>query len=419
MLPLFVADDADPRDALRRGGGAARVPRRGARRSRPVAPRARGAALVVRRGDVVAETVRAAREVGAEAVFCTADVSPYARERERLLAAEVDLRLADGHFVVPAGEVAPASSTHYQVFTPYHRAWSAADWGRPTPAPEAIRLPDGVEPGPAARDAVSQGHVGARRRDGRGRAGPPVARRRTRRATAARAHDLPALDGDVAALPVPPPRLPLGPLELALARAQRGGDAVHAPALLARLLRAAPRRRSPRRRARTAPARRPLGRRRRPRRPGRRAAPATRSSTRGCASSPRRAGCTTGPGSSTASFLVKHLGIDWREGARALLRPARRRRRGAERRQLAVGRRHGRRHAAEPHVQPDGAGCGSSIPDGAYVRRYVPELDGVAGGAARPSRACSRRGYPAPIVDHAEAVAAFRERRDGGTAGRP
>ena len=61
----------------------------------------------MRRGEVVAETVRAARAVGATTVFASADVSPYAVARQRRLAAELDLRLVDGNYVVPAGEVAP------------------------------------------------------------------------------------------------------------------------------------------------------------------------------------------------------------------------------------------------------------------------------------------------------------------------
>ena len=44
-----------------------------------------GAGLVVRRGEPVAETVRAAHACAAEAVFLADDVSPYARRRERRL----------------------------------------------------------------------------------------------------------------------------------------------------------------------------------------------------------------------------------------------------------------------------------------------------------------------------------------------
>ena len=95
----------------------------------------------MRRGDVVAETVRAAREVGATTVFASADVSPYAVERQRRLAAELDLRLVDGNYVVPAGEVAPTGNDHYQVFSPYHRAWSQVPWGSPVPTPATIRCP--------------------------------------------------------------------------------------------------------------------------------------------------------------------------------------------------------------------------------------------------------------------------------------
>jgi deoxyribodipyrimidine photo-lyase len=49
-------------------------------------------------------------------------------------------------------------------------------------------------------------------------------------------------------------------------------------------------------------------------------------------------------------------------------------------------------------------------PAGDYIRRYVPELADVAAPAVHwPADDVRRRcGYPAPIVDHAEAVAAFR-----------
>ena len=100
----------------------------------------------MRRGEVVAETVRAARSVGATTVFASADVSPYAVERQRRLAGELDLRLVDGNYVVPAGEVAPTGNDYYQVFSPYHRAWSEAPWGSPVGAPRAIRLPGGADP---------------------------------------------------------------------------------------------------------------------------------------------------------------------------------------------------------------------------------------------------------------------------------
>lgn len=55
-------------------------------------------------------------------------------------------------------------------------------------------------------------------------------------------------------------------------------------------------------------------------------------------------------------------------------------------------------------------------PDGEYVRRYLPELEGVEGSSVHePWRlpASQRRGleYPEPLVDHEQAAAAFRARR--------
>jgi deoxyribodipyrimidine photo-lyase len=53
-------------------------------------------------------------------------------------------------------------------------------------------------------------------------------------------------------------------------------------------------------------------------------------------------------------------------------------------------------------------------PDGAYVRRWVPELEAIDGNAAHePWRLGPRapKDYPAPIVDHDEAVRRFLEAR--------
>ena len=112
----------------------------------------------------------------------------------------------------------------------------------------------------------------------------------------------------------------------------------------------------------------------------------------------------------TASFLTKDLYLDWRLGAAPLRRAARRRRSGEQQRQLAVGRGDGRRHAAEPRRSTRSRQAKRFDPAGDYVRRYVPELAGIDGAAVHEPWKLARppRGYPAPIVDHGEAVARLR-----------
>ncbi|GAA0430500.1 deoxyribodipyrimidine photo-lyase [Acrocarpospora corrugata] len=111
-----------------------------------------GGDLVVRRGDPVAETVRVARDVGASAVWASGDVSAFARDRERRLARDcrterLEFRLFPGVTVVPPGLLKPGRGDHYQVFTPYWRAWTVTRWREVVAAPEQVSLPPGVEPG--------------------------------------------------------------------------------------------------------------------------------------------------------------------------------------------------------------------------------------------------------------------------------
>jgi deoxyribodipyrimidine photo-lyase len=76
VLPLFVLDDGI--GATRYGSASnRRAFLREALADLDASLRRIGGALDVRRGEVVTETVRAARRVGATTVFATADVSAY------------------------------------------------------------------------------------------------------------------------------------------------------------------------------------------------------------------------------------------------------------------------------------------------------------------------------------------------------
>ena len=124
-----------------------------------------------------------------------------------------------------------------------------------------------------------------------------------------------------------------------------------------------------------------------------------------------------------ASFLAKDLHLDWRDGERWFMRrlvdgdPANNN--GGWQWAASTGT------DAQPFFRifnPTSQGERFD-PDGAYVRRWIPELAGLPGVSAhRPwdAPAPSRGGYPSPIVDHARerAVALARYRAARADAGR-
>ena len=156
VVPLFVLDEA----ILARFGAPNRVAFLiESLRDLDAALRHRGGALVLRRGDVVAEVVRCAREVGATSVFLAEDVSVYARRREAALTdARLDVRVSPGVTVVPPGALTPSGARHdyFSVFTPYWNAWSRTTRRSLLAPPGAIRLPEGLEPGRAEIDVSEE-----------------------------------------------------------------------------------------------------------------------------------------------------------------------------------------------------------------------------------------------------------------------
>lgn len=114
--------------------------------------RRRGGLLVVHRGAWVDEVVAVVRHVDATVVHLARDHSPLARRRRRALRArlasrDVTLRTWDHLTVVPPGALAPTGGDHFRVFTPYFRRWRAAPWRPVLPAPRTLRVPPLPEPG--------------------------------------------------------------------------------------------------------------------------------------------------------------------------------------------------------------------------------------------------------------------------------
>lgn len=122
--------------------------------------RERGSRLVLRRGDPVVEVARLAREAGAKAVFAERDFTPFARERDRRVAQVVKLHLVGGPTARPPEDVLKSDNSPYRVYGAYARAWrrlpavAIAASPRPTEAiPDlaSVPIPDSPRPTPESR----------------------------------------------------------------------------------------------------------------------------------------------------------------------------------------------------------------------------------------------------------------------------
>lgn len=143
VVPLFVIDEAIAGFA---------VPNRAQFLAESLADldaslRGLGARLVVRRGRVVEEVRALAVEVNAAVVHIAGDVSAYAQRRRDALAQALhadgrELRVHDAVVtVVPPGAITPASGDHFQVFTPYHRRWQSVPKRVPLSPPTGLQMP--------------------------------------------------------------------------------------------------------------------------------------------------------------------------------------------------------------------------------------------------------------------------------------
>ncbi|QEC47690.1 deoxyribodipyrimidine photo-lyase [Baekduia soli] len=151
IVPLYVLDDA----LL---GGRYASPSRtafmlGCLRALDQELAQRGSGLVVRHGRPEDEVPALARELGAEAVHWTSDVSPYARRRDTrvsdlLREHEVRPRPHGGTYLVDPSKPRTQGGRPYTVFSPFHRAIDQVDRRTVHRAPaELPPLPSGLRKG--------------------------------------------------------------------------------------------------------------------------------------------------------------------------------------------------------------------------------------------------------------------------------
>ena len=108
-----------------------------------------GLRLEERRGNWVREVMSLALETGASSIHLSDDVTPYAQNRlgrlEKAAGRDIAVCRHPGLTVVPPGLLAPAGGDHYRVFTPFYRRWLGSPRRIALPPPPVLRGAGGAD----------------------------------------------------------------------------------------------------------------------------------------------------------------------------------------------------------------------------------------------------------------------------------
>jgi deoxyribodipyrimidine photo-lyase len=147
VLALYVLDDDTPGED--RIGGAQRWWLHHSLDALGEAIRAKGGTLVLRQGRS-SDVVRAvAEEAGAKRVHATRLYEPWWQAADEQLAEHLDLQLHDGNHLAPPDEILTGSGGRYRIFTPFWRALSAK-----MPPPDPLPVPRGIDWASGKGDAL-------------------------------------------------------------------------------------------------------------------------------------------------------------------------------------------------------------------------------------------------------------------------
>ncbi len=147
VVPVFVLDDGLLRG---RHESAARASFLfGCLRELREALRERGGDLVIRTGRPERELKALAEETGAGTLHFASDVSPYAMARDRRVEEQVGIEVVrhPGLFVADVGKPRTKDGKPFSVFSPFWRAWERLERREVHGAPRKLELPSGVTVG--------------------------------------------------------------------------------------------------------------------------------------------------------------------------------------------------------------------------------------------------------------------------------
>jgi deoxyribodipyrimidine photo-lyase len=145
VIPVFILDDETPRH--RRMGGASRWWLHHSLASLDADLRKLGSRLVLRAGRSDAVLAALAQETSASAIHCIRHYEPWWRNAEKAVIKALpdgcNLVCHDGNYLLPPGSVTTGGGGQYKIYTPFMRAlWQHMPPPPPLPTPTEIASPD-------------------------------------------------------------------------------------------------------------------------------------------------------------------------------------------------------------------------------------------------------------------------------------
>lgn len=141
MIPVYLLDDETP--GPWKIGGAQRWWLHHSLVRLDEGLRRLGSRLILRRGRVEVELARLAEETGARCVHATRHYEPWWREAERKVSDAVELVLHAGNTLVPPEQVRTGAGAPFKIYTPWWRALQdRLPPDEPIAAPRDLRPPD-------------------------------------------------------------------------------------------------------------------------------------------------------------------------------------------------------------------------------------------------------------------------------------
>ncbi len=158
VIPVYVLDDETPKH--RRIGGASRWWLHHSLASLARSLEEKGSRLILRRGKADEVLARLVEETGAECIHALHHYEPWWRNVERSLAKRVTLHLHHGNYLAPPGSVTTGSGDPYKIYTPFWRSLQERmPPPEPRPRPHTLNPP---EAWPASDDLADWGLLPAK-----------------------------------------------------------------------------------------------------------------------------------------------------------------------------------------------------------------------------------------------------------------